>query len=186
MTENSLLVLVMDLLRSRFYGKYRGVVTDNADPTSRGRLKVTVKSVCGDDAVWAMPCVPYAGDGVGLMTLPEPDTGVWVEFEGGDPSFPIWTGFFWADGEAPGDGDPAIKIWKTSQSILTLDDDAGTLRAETAGGASVELGSDVTSAAASATHTVGGDGVVSDGGGGKLEVTPSAVSLNSGAMQVVV
>src|SRR5712691_9862291 len=56
MMEHDLLVVVMDHLRSRFYGKYRGLVKDNDDKTGRARLKVQVKSVCGEEAVWAMPC----------------------------------------------------------------------------------------------------------------------------------
>ena len=49
-----------------------------------------------------MPCVPYAGDAGRLYMLPEPGTGVWVEFEAGDPSYPIWSGCFWADERAAG------------------------------------------------------------------------------------
>ena len=182
--DGELLALVMDLLRSRFFGKYRGVVKDNADPTQRGRLKVLVRSVCGDEAVWAMPCVPYAGDGVGMVALPEPDTGVWVEFEGGDPSFPIWTGFFWADGEAPERADPKVKLWKTDRTTLRLDDNDDKVRAETSSGASIELGQDVVSEAGQAKHTVGAAGVVSEQGTGKVEVAAGAVTVNSGSMVV--
>ena len=39
---------------------------------------------------------------MGLYAIPEPESGVWVEFEGGDPSFPIWTGCFWADAAVGG------------------------------------------------------------------------------------
>src|SRR3954468_5999011 len=88
-------------IRSHFFGKYRGTVTDNNDTTNRGRLKVTVPAVLETLEVWAMPCVPYAGDSVGFYMMPENGSGVWVEFEGGDPSFPIWSGCFWADDELP-------------------------------------------------------------------------------------
>ena len=64
--ENGVIGQLIDWVRSRYFGKYRGTVTDNADPTSRGRLKVNVPAVLGDLEVWAMPCVPYAGDGVGF------------------------------------------------------------------------------------------------------------------------
>ncbi len=82
----------------RFYGKYRGFVKDNADSEQLGRLKVTVPSVLGKDiAVWAFPCVPYGGGANhGFLFIPEKDSGVWVEFEEGDPEFPIWTGTFWS------------------------------------------------------------------------------------------
>lgn len=182
---NDLTALMMDHLRSRFYGKYRGRVTDNNDPTSRGRLKVEVKSVCGDDPVWAMPCVPYAGNGVGFVALPEPDTGVWVEFEAGDPSYPIWVGCFWGKDEAPENADPAVKIWKTGKATVRLDDTEDKVLVETSSNARVELGQDVVSEAGNAKHTVGAAGVVSEQGSGKVEVTPGTVTVNNGSVVVV-
>ena len=97
---------MLEWVRSHHFGKYRGQVTDNADPTGRGRVKVRIPSVLGDNDVWAMPCVPYAGAGVGFYCMPEPGTNVWVEFEAGDSSFPVWTGCFWGDGELPDDSNP--------------------------------------------------------------------------------
>lgn len=182
--DADVLHLILDLLRSRFYGKYRGTVVDNKDKTERGRLKVRVKGIV-DDPIWAMPCVPYAGKGVGIVALPEPETGVWVEFEGGDPSFPIWTGFFWADDEAPEKADPKIKIWKTDKTVLRLDDGKDAILAETSAKARVELGKEVVSEAGKAKHTVGSKGVVSEQGKGKVEVTTGSVKVNNGAMEVV-
>jgi hypothetical protein len=89
----------------RFYGKYRGLVVDNHDPESLGRLTLRVPSVLGPEVVtgWAMPCVPYGGDrNQGFLCIPEPGAGVWVEFEAGDLEFPIWVGMFWSkpDGDS--------------------------------------------------------------------------------------
>jgi hypothetical protein len=118
---------LVERMEGQLFGKYRGVVKDNQDPAGRGRLEVFV-SVMGDQAVWAMPCVPYAGANMGLYAMPEVGTGVWVEFEGGDVSFPIWVGCFWADKQAPENGQgaaatPALKILRTQQGLLlTLDD----------------------------------------------------------------
>ncbi len=120
---------LLDWVRSRYFGKYRGTVTDNNDPTSRGRIKVRVPAVLGGLEVWAMPCTPYAGDGMGFYAQPETGTGIFVEFEAGDPSYPIWTGFFWADNQLPknesGAGaTPPLKIIRTRQGLMvTLDDD---------------------------------------------------------------
>jgi uncharacterized protein involved in type VI secretion and phage assembly len=84
-----------------FYGKYRGIVTDNEDPNRLGRIRVHVQDVLGDlESGWALPALPYAGDGVGLYLIPPVDAFVWVEFEHGDPDYPIWTGCFW--GGRPG------------------------------------------------------------------------------------
>lgn len=99
---------LMQKVERRFYGKYRGLVVDNADPEHLGRLKVRVPSVLGTDVVtgWAMPCVPYGGDmNQGFLFIPETGAGVWVEFEEGDLEFPIWVGTFWSkpggDSELP-------------------------------------------------------------------------------------
>lgn len=121
---------MMDVMEGRFFGKYRGIVSDNDDPTGRGRLLVRVPTVMGAETVWAMPCVPYAGNNMGLYTMPEAGTGVWVEFEAGDPSYPIWVGCFWGDGEAPktergADAAPPLKILRSRQGLLVTLDDQG-------------------------------------------------------------
>ncbi len=83
-------------------GKFRAVVVDVADPSGLARLKVSLPDgPPGARAVWAMPCVPYAGPGQGAadVALPPAGTAVWVEFERGDPSRPVWTGRFWTDAQ---------------------------------------------------------------------------------------
>ena len=70
--------------------------------------------VMGQIPLNAMPCVPYAGPDVGFRFLPDNEAAVWVEFEGGNPSHPIWTGCFWKEKEFPRIEDgPEIKIIKT-------------------------------------------------------------------------
>jgi hypothetical protein len=187
-------------LAGHFFGKYRGMVTGNLDLTGRGRLDVKVPAVLGDQVVTAMPCVPYAGDGVGLHLLPKPGTGVWVEFEAGDPSYPVWTGCFWADGEVPENADATMKILKTERNTLRMDDLAGEITAETDQGAVTTMnasithdaGATVTIAAASVSAAGGGSSVTVDSSGvasassgvGKVEVTSGGTSVNSGALEV--
>nr|HMP43165.1 phage baseplate assembly protein V [Roseiflexaceae bacterium] len=87
---------------SQFFGKYRGKVEQNVDPLQIGRVQVRVPAVLGEGRMsWAMPCVPYAGPGVGMFAIPPVGASVWVEFEGGDPDYPIWSGCFWERGDAP-------------------------------------------------------------------------------------
>lgn len=172
-------------VRGHYFGKYRGTVSDNADPTNRGRLKVKVPAVLGSVESWAMPCVPYAGKQVGFYSLPEQGTGVWVEFEAGDPSFPIWTGCFWGDNELPDQGGAAIKIWKTEKLTVRIDDDGDELKLETTSGSKVTLESDIQSESGGAKHTVGSSGVVSELSAGKVEVTSSTVKVNNGAWEVM-
>ena len=119
--------------RERFYGKYRAVVADIDDPDSLGRIKATVPEVLGDlDSPWALPCVPYAGPGMGTYLIPPVGAGVWIEFEAGDPSRPVWVGCWWGKDELPkdqdgGDAQPALKILRSEQGLmLALDDDGKT------------------------------------------------------------
>jgi uncharacterized protein involved in type VI secretion and phage assembly len=80
----------------KFYGKYRGTVINNIDPLQIGRIQVMVPDVSNlIPTSWAMPCLPIAGKQMGAYMIPQIGSGVWVEFEQGDPDFPIWTGCFW-------------------------------------------------------------------------------------------
>ncbi len=110
-----------------FWGKYRGRVLDNVDPLMLGRLQVVVPSATGDTMLnWAMPCVPYAGREVGFCLTPPIDAAVWIEFEGGDPNWPIWTGCFWEEGERPNFADPPTRhMIRTGSAALMLDDTPG-------------------------------------------------------------
>jgi uncharacterized protein involved in type VI secretion and phage assembly len=128
--DNAMLNGVLETAASHFYGKYRGLVVNNNDPTQRARLQVSVNAVMGEEAVWAMPCLPYAGNGMGTFLIPEVGAGVWVEFEAGDPSYPIWTGCFWGDGQAPQSekrqtASPTLKVIRTQAGLMVTMDDAG-------------------------------------------------------------
>jgi hypothetical protein len=80
----------------RYYGKYRGLVIDNLDPMQIGRVMAQVPDVLGETPCsWAMPCVPAAGIQAGCFIIPPIGSQVWMEFEQGDPDYPIWTGGFW-------------------------------------------------------------------------------------------
>ncbi len=80
----------------KYLGKYRGTVINNVDPLNKGRLMVQVPDVNGLlPCTWALPCVPIAGPMNGMVALPRIGSGVWVEFEQGDPDCPIWVGCFW-------------------------------------------------------------------------------------------
>ena len=79
-----------------FYGKYRGTVINNFDPLLIGRIQAIVPDVAGFiPTSWAMPCVPVAGINMGVFTVPPIGAGVWIEFERGDPDYPIWVGGYW-------------------------------------------------------------------------------------------
>jgi hypothetical protein len=81
---------------TRYYGKYRGTVFINVDPEQRGRIVPIVPDVQGlIPLTWALPCVPMAGKQQGTFMVPQLGAKVWIEFEQGDPNYPIWVGGYW-------------------------------------------------------------------------------------------
>lgn len=81
---------------NQFFGKYRGTVTNNIDPLMIGRIQASVPDVLGSqDSGWALPCAPFGGSQTGFFAVPIVGAGVWIEFEHGDPDYPIWSGCFW-------------------------------------------------------------------------------------------
>ena len=104
------------------YGKHRGKVLNNLDPEGRGRLLVSVPEVYGTaGGNWALPCVPFAGDGTGMLLLPAIHADVWVEFEQGDINHPIWAGCFWGQGKAPATLETE-KVIKTTTAEIRIDE----------------------------------------------------------------
>jgi hypothetical protein len=83
----------------KYYGKFRGTVINNIDPTFMGRLLVEIPDVMSlTPSSWAVPCVPLAGPTgppMGAYLVPPIGAGVWIEFEQGDPDHPIWVGCRW-------------------------------------------------------------------------------------------
>ncbi|PTL79523.1 phage baseplate assembly protein V [Vitiosangium sp. GDMCC 1.1324] len=110
----------------RYYGKYRGKVLENIDPMELGRILVEVPALVGLESSWALPCVPYAGMQVGFVMIPPIGANVWVEFEGGDPTHPIWAGCFWGEAEKPVLAEtPYQKVIKTDSFTLLINDIPG-------------------------------------------------------------
>jgi uncharacterized protein involved in type VI secretion and phage assembly len=128
----------------RHYGKYRGTVSDNQDPRNQGRVRAKVPEILDDvESGWAMPCAPYAGDGMGVYTVPPQGAGVWIEFEAGDVSRPIWSGCWWPSNKLPKDEagtavTPDVKISRSEQGLLlALHDDNQTIALSDANGSNI-------------------------------------------------
>lgn len=160
--------------KRQFFGKYRGVVTDNKDPWMMGRVRAKVEDVLGDnESGWAMPCVPYAGKNVGLFLIPPVNASVWIEFEHGDPDYPIWTGCFWAKGEVP--ATPAVsemKVLRTDSCAISMNDSVGEegVTIETTGGMKIVI------------SKMGIE--INNGQGGMIKLSGPQVSINDGALEV--
>jgi hypothetical protein len=139
--ENSAADQAQERHTDRFYGKYRGLVVNNTDPLSLGRLQATVPEVLGEVPTgWAVPCAPYTGPQAGFFAVPPPSAGVWIEFEAGDPSRPIWVGGWWGTAEVPMKpqgvpSQPTTKILRSDVGLLiALDDTAQTIAVSDAAG----------------------------------------------------
>jgi len=117
----------------KFHGKYRGTVVQNVDPEQRGRIQALVPDVSGLlPSSWAMPCVPIAGKQSGVYVVPQIGAGVWIEFEQGDPDYPIWVGGYWgAAAELPvlalagNPASPSIVLQSGLQNTISISDMAG-------------------------------------------------------------
>jgi uncharacterized protein involved in type VI secretion and phage assembly len=178
----------------RFFGKYRGVVSSTDDPLKLGRIKVTLDAFPAQVSSWCMPCVPYAGKNLGWFVIPEVGAHVWVEFEGGDPSLPIWVGCFWETGTIPADATPSRKTWQTPTCKIVLDDldgKAGQLLIEstTRSGETVYVHLDKTGIslkAKSAEVTMAmDDGITINYPQSKVQLTASQVTASEGSASSV-
>lgn len=88
----------------RYYSVYRAQVVSNADDTGRGLIEIKVPTLFGDNTLphTAEP-IGFAGasSGKGMFNPPEVDDWVMVMFEMGDPSYPLYLGGWYGDGELP-------------------------------------------------------------------------------------
>ena len=114
--------------------------------------------------------MPYAGPNVGFVMLPEIGSGVWIEFEGGDVSYPIWVGCYWRSGEVPSDASASAKAVFAKSGTLKLDDDASTVSLEDSSGDSLTL--------------TGGASTIKSGMG-KIVADGSGVAINDSSLVVM-
>ena len=167
--------------KKRFFGKYRGVVIENVDPMQIGRLQAEIPDVLGETpSGWALPCVPAAGIQAGFFIVPPIGSQVWMEFEQGDPDFPIWTGGFWGVvAEVPalallGDpASPSIVLQTVLQNTVVISDVAG------------PTGGIMLKSTTGAMIVVNDIGItISNGQGATIVLTGPTVTINNGALVV--
>jgi uncharacterized protein involved in type VI secretion and phage assembly len=168
----NLVVALDEHRRGHYYGKYRGVVTDPNDPEKMGRIKAQVPSIYGDeqDSPWCMPVAVFAGDSHGLLLLPKKGDGVWIEFEAGNISHPLWTGCWWAKGELPDPQGVNQHVLTSPKGLqIVLDDDASKLQLLHPGGAEI---------------TLEDSRITIKLGSAQIELSSAGVSVNNGALEV--
>jgi uncharacterized protein involved in type VI secretion and phage assembly len=163
------------------YGKFRATVINNIDPMQMGRLLLQVPDVSNVlPSTWAMPCVPFAGVMSGMYAVPAIGSGVWVEFEQGDPDFPVWVGCFWGSTvEVPAlalAAPPALQnvvISTTGQNALMISDVPG------------PTGGILLMSSSGAMISISDIGItISNGQGATIMMTGPTVTINEGALAV--
>jgi uncharacterized protein involved in type VI secretion and phage assembly len=166
----------------KFYGKYRGSVINNVDPLQIGRIQAMVPDVSAlMPTSWAMPCVPVAGKLMGAYFVPQIGAGVWIEFEQGDPDFPIWVGGFWGlVAEVPtlalagNPVSPSIVLQTGLQNSLTISDLPG------------PTGGIMLKSTTGASIIVNDTGIyIQNGKGASLTMVGPSVTINNGAMTII-
>ena len=127
--------------RGKFWGKYRGTVLSVLKGADLGKLVVAVPDVLGQtSSPNAWPCVPFAGPSHGFVALPEVGDGVWIEFEAGDPSQPVWTGCWWAQNDLSSPAEANVRTWLTSSGMqISMDEGKSELSLIHPQGASIVL-----------------------------------------------
>lgn len=166
----------------RYHGKYRGTVINNVDPMQIGRLLVMVPDVSNITlSSWAMPCLPVAGINMGMFTVPIIGSGVWIEFEQGDPDYPVWVGCFWGTAaEVPvlartvPPAIPGITLQTALKNGIVISDVPGPT-----GGVQIQT----TTGAMISVSDVGI--MISNGKGAVINLTGPTVDINLGALTVV-
>lgn len=165
-----------------FFGKYRGLVLNNVDPLQTGRLLVQVPDVTNVlPSSWAMPCLPFAGIQSGFFAVPQIGSTVWVEFEHGNPDYPIWTGCFWETAAqvpalalAAPPGLQQIVLQTVAQNTLLISDVPG------------PSGGILLKSSTGALISVSDTGItISNGQGATIIMTGPAVTVNEGALEVI-
>ena len=168
----------------RFLGKFRATVLNNVDPEMRGRLMLNIPDVLGVvPSTWAEPCTPLAGPtgpSMGVYMVPPIGAGIWVEFEQGDPNYPIWVGCRWGtSSDVPPLAhaglpiSPNIVMQTAGQNSFVISDlpgPTGGLMLKSATGASI---------------IVNDTGIyIQNGKGASLNMTGPTVTINNGALVV--
>jgi len=168
----------------RYYGKYRGTVVNNIDPLFAGRLLLEVPDVLSlAPSTWAEPCVPLAGPtglSMGVFIVPPIGAPIWVEFEQGDPDYPIWTGCRWGGpANLPTLAriglpiSPSIVLQTAGQNAIAISDVPGPT-----GGIMIKS----TTGALILVNDVGI--TISNGKGASILMTGPTITINQGAMVI--
>lgn len=115
----------------RYYSVYRGIVVNNVDDEKHmNRIKVCCPEVMNGSISWAYPKGQHGSINNGFKYLaPKIGDIVFVTFEFGDPTKPLWEYHGWALDQIPSplDGPNKMGLITPEGNVIILDDDNGHL-----------------------------------------------------------
>lgn len=110
----------------KYYSVYRGYVVDNEDPDNMNRIKIKIPGVTKKytHPTWAFPRNNFSGNNYGMQVLPVIGDIVMIEFEHGNPAFPIWSHAHFVIDQKPEEfTSPQVYGFKTPKGqIIVIDD----------------------------------------------------------------
>ena len=133
---------------------------------------------------WCEPCVPLAGPTgppMGTYFVPPIGAGVWIEFEQGDPNYPIFSGCrFGVASDVPTLAlaglpvSPSIVLQTAGQNAIAISDLPG------------PTGGIMLKSLTGATLIVNDTGIyIQNGKGAMITMVGPAVAINNGAMTII-
>lgn len=191
-----------------FNGFFRGEVVDDQDPYQAGRVRVRVFGVFDDVKDEALPWAIYADsfmggqEDLGGFFIPDEGSHVWLFFEQGDHTQPVYFAGAPARPHNPPErlkGDyPRNKVFRTKAGhVIEIDDTSGAnrIRVKHTSGTEVEIDNDGNTeefvvgdldrmVRGDVTELIGGDysrrtmGTVTDMSNGNMELGAPRIDLN--------
>jgi uncharacterized protein involved in type VI secretion and phage assembly len=118
---------------------------------------------------------------MGTFMVPQIGSGVWIQFEGGDPDQPVWTGGWWGSpAEVPAlalagvPGDPNIVLQSALQNAVVISDLPG------------PTGGIMLKSTTGAMIIVNDTGIyIQNGKGASIVMVGPTVTINNGALVAI-
>ena len=159
----------------RYYSTYRGFILKNEDPSGRDMLFVHIPAITGlnRQGMWAYPKGVYksSGSGASIHLVPEIGDMVWIEFEFGDPKFPIWSFGHLKENKSSskhaGTGAGVASFTSKKGHVIAIDDDQNLIEVLHSNGNQILLDSE----SINITHK----------DGNKMVITKDQITFNDGS-----
>lgn len=168
----------------RYYSVYRGIVVNNSDTEKKmNRVEVCIPEVMGGTTAWAYPKGQHGSISGGFKFLtPKIGDIVFITFEYGDPTKPLWEYHGWGINQVPQplDGPNKMGIVTPEGNLIVIDDDNGTLNLYFNGNIVVSSEANIVISSEKDINVSSGDSVILNTGenGGVINIFQLTEKLN--------